>query len=275
MEKIASAKLFGGAHDVWRHSSEVLGVDMEFATFIPEGEGPFPVLYFLSGLTCTWENAATKAGAQQFAAKHGMILVFPDTSPRGDDVADDDSYALGKGAGFYMTATKAPWADHYKMDSYIIDELTALVPKIAPVASGKAGITGHSMGGHGALTLAMRYPDSFKSVSAFAPIVAPTKVPWGRDIFHAYLGDNESEWAAYDACELLISNGWDGDILVDVGEADPFLEEQLKPELLQSAAQTAGVDLEMRLQEGYDHSYYFVTSFIEDHIAWHKSRLTA
>ena len=184
MEKIASAKLFGGAHNVWRHRSEILGVDMEFATFIPKGEGPFPVLYFLSGLTCTWENAATKAGAQQFASKHGMILVFPDTSPRGDDVADDTSYALGKGAGFYMTATKEPWAKLYKMDSYIIEELMALVPKIAPVAKGKAIITAHSMGGHGALTLAMKHPDLFQSISAFAPIVAPTKVPWGRDNVH-------------------------------------------------------------------------------------------
>lgn len=272
MEKIASAKLFGGAHNVWRHSSEILGVDMEFATFIPEGEGPFPVLYFLSGLTCTWENAATKAGAQQFASKHGMILVFPDTSPRGDDVADDTSYALGKGAGFYMTATKEPWAKHYKMDSYIIEELMALVPKIAPVAKGKASITGHSMGGHGALTLAMKHPDLFQSVSAFAPIVAPTKVLWGRDIFQAYLGEDESQWALFDACELLASHGWNSDILVDFGDADPFLEEQLKPELLQSASQKADVPIEIRMQAGYDHSYYFIASFIEDHIAWHKSR---
>lgn len=274
MEKIATAKLFGGAHNVWRHHSDVLGVDMEFATFIPEGEGPFPVLYFLSGLTCTWENAATKAGAQQFAANQGMILVFPDTSPRGDDVADDASYALGKGAGFYMTATKSPWAKHYKMDRYIIDELMALMPKIAPVAHGKAGITGHSMGGHGALTLALKNPDLFQSVSAFAPIVAPTKVPWGRDIFQAYLGEDESQWASYDACELLASHGWEGDILVDFGDADPFLEEQLKPDLLKKASQDAKVPIDLRLHAGYDHSYYFIASFIEEHMAWHKSRLT-
>lgn len=274
MEKIATAKLFGGAHNVWRHHSDVLGVDMEFATFIPEGEGPFPVLYFLSGLTCTWENAATKAGAQQFAANQGMILVFPDTSPRGDDVADDASYALGKGAGFYMTATKSPWAKHYKMDRYIIDELMALMPKIAPVAHGKAGITGHSMGGHGALTLALKNPDLFQSVSAFAPIVAPTKVPWGRDIFQAYLGEDESQWASYDSCELLASHGWEGDILVDFGDADPFLEEQLKPDLLQKASQNAKVPIDLRLHAGYDHSYYFIASFIEEHMAWHKSRLT-
>lgn len=274
MEKIATAKLFGGAHNVWRHHSDVLGVDMEFATFIPEGEGPFPVLYFLSGLTCTWENAATKAGAQQFAANQGMILVFPDTSPRGDDVADDASYALGKGAGFYMTATKSPWAKHYKMDRYIIDELMALMPKIAPVAHGKAGITGHSMGGHGALTLALKNPDLFQSVSAFAPIVAPTKVPWGRDIFQAYLGEDESQWASYDACELLASHGWEGDILVDFGDGDPFLEEQLKPDLLKKASQGAKVPIDVRLHAGYDHSYYFIASFIEEHMAWHKSRLT-
>ena len=274
MEQIASAKCFDGEHQVWRHHSEVLGTMMEFALFIPQGDGPFHALYFLSGLTCTWENAATKAGAQQFAAKHNMVLIFPDTSPRGYGVADDESYALGKGAGFYMTATQSPWSTHYKMDSYITAELPQLVAKIAPVADGKAGITGHSMGGHGALTLAMRYPELFGSVSAFSPIAAPTQAPWGQAIFTHYLGEDKRAWADYDACALLAKMGWARDILVDIGDADPFLEEQLKPDLLTKAACDAGVSLEMRHQPGYDHSYYFVASFIESHMAWHSKRLS-
>ena len=273
MEKIAEAKVFGGYHQVWRHHSDVLGVAMEFALFVPMGKGPFKPLYFLSGLTCTWENAATKAGAQKYAADHQMVLIFPDTSPRGDDVADDPSYALGKGAGFYMSATKSPWADHYKMDRYITEELRGLVADMVPLSGDKAGITGHSMGGHGALTLAMKNPDLFGSLSAFAPIVAPSQVPWGRDIFKAYLGEDDASWLAYDACALLENKGWDGDILIDVGTADPFLTEQLTPHLFEASADKAAVDLTMRLQEGYDHSYYFVASFIEDHIKWHASRL--
>lgn len=272
MEQIAQAKAHGGQHQVWKHHSDVLGVDMEFALFIPPGDGPFKPLYFLSGLTCTWENAATKAAAQLSAAHEGVMLIFPDTSPRGEEVADDPSYAMGKGAGFYMTATQEPWASHYKMDRYITEELPALVAQIAPVASGKAGITGHSMGGHGALTLAIKNPDLYASVSAFAPIAAPSQVPWGRDIFTAYLGSDEHAWADYDACALLAKHGWAGDILVDTGQADPFLAEQLKPDLLAEAAEKAGVVLTMRLHDGYDHSYYFVSSFIADHIKWHKER---
>lgn len=271
-EMVASVKMHGGHHQQWRHDSDVLGCSMAFALFIPHGDTPKKPLYFLSGLTCTWENAATKSGAQMAAATHDMVLVFPDTSPRGGDVGDDASYAIGQGAGFYMTATQAPWASHYKMDSYICDELPKLVAQIVTLADGKAGITGHSMGGHGALTLALKRPDLFGSVSAFSPIVAPSKVPWGRDIFTAYLGDDEAPWQDYDACALLAKQGWDGDILIDVGDADPFLSEQLQPELFQEAADGAGVALTLRLQEGYDHSYYFVASFMAEHVSWHAKR---
>lgn len=271
MEKIAQAALHGGRHEVWSHDSAVLGCKMAFAVFIPPTKGPYKALYFLSGLTCTWENAATKAGAQRLAATLGLALIFPDTSPRGADVADDESYALGQGAGFYMTATKAPYASHYRMDSYITTELPELISQIVPLADGPAGITGHSMGGHGALTLALKHPDKFASVSAFAPIVAPSKVPWGRDIFIQYLGEDEAAWADYDACALIAEKGWQGDILIDVGRDDPFLDQQLTPHDFTAAA--GNVPVTLRLHEGYDHSYYFVSSFIEDHLRWHAERL--
>ena len=274
MEKIADIAAHGGRHQVWRHDSQQLNCMMEFALFVPPGNGPFKPLYFLSGLTCTWENAATKAGAYALAAKLGVALIFPDTSPRGDDVANDDHYALGQGAGFYMTATQEPWSQHYRMDSYICDELVPLIRQTLPIGDGKAGITGHSMGGHGALTLAMKRPDLFASLSAFAPIVAPSEVPWGRTIFSHYIGDNHQEWLAYDACALIQSKGWDGDILIDIGSDDPFYEEQLIPERFEQAAASAGVALTMRKQIGYDHSYYFVSSFIDDHIKWHAERLS-
>lgn len=273
MEKIASAALHGGRHEVWRHTSKVLGCEMSFAVFIPPTSGPHKAVTFLSGLTCTWENAATKAGAQKLASELGLMLIFPDTSPRGVQVPDDENYALGQGAGFYMTATNEPWATHYRMDAYITGELLERVAEIAPLAPGKQGITGHSMGGHGALTLALTYPDLYGSVSAFSPIVAPTQVPWGRDIFTAYLGQDESQWTAYDSCVLIAQKGWQGDILVDIGTDDPFLDEQLKPHLLEQAAKEAGVRLNLRHQQGYDHSYYFVASFIDDHLRWHAERL--
>lgn len=274
MEKITDIAAHGGRHQLWRHDSKALNCTMEFVLFLPPGDGPFKAVYFLSGLTCTWENAATKAGAYAMAAQLGIALIFPDTSPRGDDVANDDYYALGQGAGFYMTATKQPWADHYRMDSYICDELVPLIDTMAPLQSGKAGITGHSMGGHGALTLAMKRPDLFASVSAFAPIVAPTQVPWGRDIFTHYIGDDEDAWLAYDACALALSKGWDSDILIDIGSDDPFLTEQLTPERFEKAAKEAGISLTLRMQDGYDHSYYFVSSFIGDHLKWHAERLS-
>lgn len=273
MEKIASAALYGGRHEVWRHKSSVLGCEMSFAVFIPPTKGPHKAVTFLSGLTCTWENAATKAGAQKLAAQLGLMLIFPDTSPRGEAVADDENYALGQGAGFYMTATKQPWATHYRMDEYITDELLRKVGEIAPLADGKQGIMGHSMGGHGALTLALKHPDRYGSVSAFSPIVAPRHVPWGRDIFTAYLGDDERKWAFYDACALITEKGWTGDILIDIGTDDPFLNEQLTPHLFEQAASQAGVPVNVRRQEGYDHSYYFVASFMDDHLRWHNERL--
>ena len=273
MEKIAEAAIHGGKHQLWRHHSEVLGCEMDFALFVPQGAAPKKAVMFLSGLTCTWENAATKAGAQAIAAELDMIVIFPDTSPRGEDVADDESYAIGQGAGFYISATESPWAAHYHMDHYVTKELPKLVAEIAPLASGKMGITGHSMGGHGALTLAMKHPELFGSVSAFAPIAAPSTVPWGRDIFTRYLGADEAKWAQYDASQLLDSHGWAGDILVDVGDQDPFLESQLCPDRLEAAATKAGVRLTLHRRAGYDHSYYFVTSFIGDHLRWHHARL--
>ncbi|MGC6517372.1 MAG: S-formylglutathione hydrolase [Candidatus Puniceispirillaceae bacterium] len=273
MEQISTAKMHGGTHHLMRHQSARLGCQMDCAVFVPDKTGPHRALFFLSGLTCTWENAATKAGAQKLANELGLILIFPDTSPRGDDVPDDDDYALGQGAGFYMTATRSPWARHYRMDSYICDELLPLIRQSFSVADGKCGITGHSMGGHGALTLAIKRPDLFGSVSAFSPIVAPTKVPWGRTIFTAYLGEDETLWSDYDACHLITTKGYDGDILIDVGKADSFLDNQLLPHLFEQAANKAGVDVTLRLQPGYDHSYYFVASFIDDHLQWHADRL--
>ena len=274
MEQIADIAAHGGRHQVWRHHSQILNCVMEFALFVPPGKEPFKPLYFLSGLTCTWENAATKAGAYALAAKLGVALIFPDTSPRGDEVADDDNYALGQGAGFYMTATQKPWSHHYRMDSYICDELLPLITQTLPLSDGKAGITGHSMGGHGALTLAMKRPELFASVSAFAPIVAPSEVPWGRNIFTHYIGNNKEEWLSYDACALIQSKGWDSDILIDIGSDDPFYEEQLTPERFEDAAAKAGIALTLRRQKGYDHSYYFVSSFINDHLSWHADRLS-
>lgn len=273
MEILVDTGLHGGRHVVVRHVSEATGCEMEFALFVPQGKGPFPCLYYLSGLTCTWENAATKAGAQAYAAKAGMVLVFPDTSPRGDDVADDDAFSLGKGAGFYMTATSAPWAPHYAMDRYVTDELPRLVAELAPVDQNRTGITGHSMGGHGALTLAMKNPGQYQSVSAFAPIASLKEVPWGQTALNAYRGDDPESHALYDAAALMESHGWAGPVLVDQGADDPFLEEHLKPHLLTEAAEKAGIDLTLRMQPGYDHSYWFVSSFIKDHIDWHMAHL--
>jgi len=273
METLVDTGLHGGRHVVVRHRSTVTGCDMEFALFIPSGEGPFPCLYYLSGLTCTWENAATKAGAQAYAAKTGLVLVFPDTSPRGDGVADDPAFSLGQGAGFYMTATSAPWAPHYAMDQYITEELPRLVAELVPVDGNRTGITGHSMGGHGALTLAMKRPGQFRSVSAFAPIASLQQVPWGQVALKAYRGDDPASHALYDAAALMASHGWSGPMLVDQGADDPFLEEHLRPALLAEAAGKAGIDLTLRMQPGYDHSYWFVSSFIKDHIDWHIAHL--
>jgi S-formylglutathione hydrolase len=273
LETLSEQLCFGGVQRTYRHQSTATRTPMRFAAFVPPGEGPFPVLWFLAGLTCTEENFTTKAGAQRAAAEHGLILIAPDTSPRGDDVPDDDAYDFGKGAGFYVDATEAPWSANFRMRSYIEDELPALVAANLPADMARQGITGHSMGGHGALTVALRNPGRFRSVSAFAPIVSPLNCPWGEKALTGYLGPDSAAWRAYDACALIEDGARVPDILVDQGDADQFLTEQLKPALLAEACRAAGIDLTLRMQPGYDHSYYFIASFIADHIAWHAERL--
>ncbi|GGB44196.1 S-formylglutathione hydrolase [Roseibium aquae] len=275
MDIISETRCFDGVQGVYMHASSVCACDMTFAVYLPPEakDGPVPCLWYLSGLTCTHENAMTKAGLQAHAAELGLAIVFPDTSPRGDKVADDEAYDLGKGAGFYVDAREAPWAAHFKMESYIVRELRTLVEAEFPVAD-RHGITGHSMGGHGALTLAMNHPDLFQSLSAFAPISNPTRSEWGRKQLAAYLGTNESLWADHDATALLKTKGWKGDILVDQGASDKFLD-LLNPEALASALFETRTPSVIRMQEGYDHSYYFVSSFGADHMAWHAERLFA
>ena len=275
METVKQHQVHGGTLRYLRHESATTGMPMTLSVFVPPGEGPFPVLIWLSGLTCTEDNFTTKAGAYGAAAEHGVIVVAPDTSPRGEGVADDDAYDLGQGAGFYVDATQGPWAPHFRMESYVVEELIGLVDAEFPTTKARA-ISGHSMGGHGALTLALRHPHLFRSVSAFAPIASPTRCPWGEKAFTAYLGDDRAAWAEHDAARL-IENGVGGgcydDILIDQGDADPFLTEQLKPELLTAAAEAAGQRVTLRMQPGYDHSYFFMASFIADHVAFHAARL--
>ncbi|EDY86749.1 S-formylglutathione hydrolase [gamma proteobacterium HTCC5015] len=271
MKRIEQYASFGGRQEVWEHASKTLGVDMTLGVYLPPAAlngKACPVLYWLSGLTCTEQNVITKAGAQQYAAQHGIIFVCPDTSPRGEDVADDKAYDLGQGAGFYLNATQAPWAPHFRMEDYVVEELPSLIDQHFNTR-GQQGISGHSMGGHGALTLALRHPGVYQSVSAFSPIVAPSQVPWGQKAFSAYLGDNREAWAEHDAVELIAHASEPLPILVDQGDADHFLEEQLKPELLEAACQRANHPLTLRMQPGYDHSYYFIASFIGDHFAHH------
>ncbi|MCV2216596.1 S-formylglutathione hydrolase [Thauera sp. Sel9] len=275
MQRIEHRACFGGWQDVYRHRSDVLGCEMNVAVYLPPqatGGTKLPVLYWLSGLTCTEQNFITKAGAQRYAAEHGLIIVAPDTSPRGDDVADADGYDLGKGAGFYLNATEQPWAQHYRMYDYIVTELPALVEASFP-ASDARGISGHSMGGHGALSIALKNPGRYRSVSAFSPIVAPTQVPWGEKVFSNYLGENREAWKQYDSVELVASAGEKLLLLVDQGDADEFLDGQLKPQLLQAACEAAGHPLILRMQPGYDHSYYFIASFIGDHLRHHAQAL--
>ena len=265
----------GGTLRYLKHDSETTGTPMTLSVFVPGGVGPFPVLIWLSGLTCTEDNFTTKAGAYRAAAEQGVIIVAPDTSPRGEGVADDPAYDLGQGAGFYVDATEAPWATHFRMESYVTDELIRLIDAEFPT-TGVRAISGHSMGGHGALTLALKHPDLFRSVSAFAPIVSPSVVPWGEKAFSAYLGDDRAVWNRHDAAKLMASGATKGvydDILIDQGDADSFLTDQLKPELLQAAADAAGQKVTLRMQPGYDHSYFFMSSFIADHIAFHAARL--
>ncbi len=276
LERIEHRACFGGWQDVYRHRSQVLDCDMQFAIFLPPQaqDGPVPVLYWLSGLTCTEQNFITKAGAQRYAAEHGIAIVCPDTSPRGEAVADAEGYDLGKGAGFYVNATQVPWAAHYRMYDYVVDELPALVEAHFPVTLMRA-ISGHSMGGHGALMLALRNPGRYRSVSAFSPIVAPSQVPWGQKAFAAYLGDDRAAWRQYDTTELVQSATEKLPFLIDQGDADEFLDVQLRPWLLQAAADAAGYPVYLRTQPGYDHGYYFVASFIGDHIAHHAKALKA
>ncbi|MEM1300291.1 MAG: S-formylglutathione hydrolase [Pseudomonadota bacterium] len=274
METVSENRAFGGVQGVYTHKAETTQCDMTFAVYLPPDAeaGPVPCLWYLSGLTCTHENAMTKAGAQAWAAEAGMALVFPDTSPRGEGVADDENYDLGQGAGFYVDATEARWAPHFKMYSYVTEELQKLVVSEFPVDAERQGITGHSMGGHGALTLAMRNPDLYQSVSAFAPIANPSGSDWGRKQLGAYLGSDEGAWQGHDATVLLKDKGWAKDILVDQGGADQFLD-LLKPESLAGAMAATRTGGEFRMQPGYDHSYYFVASCMEEHIAWHAERL--
>jgi S-formylglutathione hydrolase len=250
---------------------------MRFAVFAPPQAQSrrVPVLWYLSGLTCTWENVMTKAGLQRTAAALGLMVIAPDTSPRGDDVPDDAAYDLGKGAGFYLTATQEPWKKHYRMDQYVTDELQRLVAENLSAADlTRQGITGHSMGGHGALTLHLKHPQRYRSVSAFSPIVAPSQVPWGQKAFTAYLGSDAKAWLQYDATELVKKQPSKAHVLIDQGAADQFLERELQPQRFVEAARSAGQEVTLRMQEGYDHSYYFVSTFIDDHLRWHAQRLS-
>lgn len=274
-ETLSTAQAFGGTQGFYRHQSTSTGTAMRFAVFTPPQAAtrPVPVLWFLSGLTCTEENFTVKAGAQRKAAELGLMLIAPDTSPRGEGVADDPAYDLGQGAGFYVDATEAPWAPHFQMNSYIADELPALIGAHFPADMHLQGITGHSMGGHGALTQALRHPGRYRSVSAFAPIVAPSQCPWGQKALTAYLGADHTAWAAYDACALIVAGARLPDLLIDQGAADNFLLEQLKPDVIEAACAQAGIPLTLRMQAGYDHSYYFIATFIADHLDWHAARL--
>ncbi len=276
MQRIEHRACFGGWQDVYQHDATATGTPMRFGIYLPpqvERER-CPVLYWLSGLTCTEQNFITKAGAQRYAAEQGIILVVPDTSPRGPDVADAERYDLGQGAGFYVDATEEPWAPHFRMQSYVAAELPALVEAAFP-ASDRRGISGHSMGGHGALVTALRHPGRYRSVSAFAPISAPSQVPWGQEALGAYLGDDREAWKAFDACELIAQASERLPLLVDQGLDDEFIDRSLRPELLQAACARAGHPLDLRLRPGYDHSYYFVASFIGEHVAHHAQALKA
>lgn len=277
IENVSWNKSFGGWHKQYTHHSAVLNCDMRFAIFLPPhiAQGKkVPVLYWLSGLTCTDENFMQKAGAQRLAADLGIAIVTPDTSPRGEGVADDPegAYDFGLGAGFYVNATQAPWNRHYQMYDYVVNELPTLIEEHFPV-SDKRAISGHSMGGHGALMIALRNPSRYSSVSAFSPISNPINCPWGEKALSGYLGDDRTTWLQYDTTELLKNNQQPVPALVDQGSQDSFLEEQLKPESLAEAAQSVDYPLELRMQEGYDHSYYFIASFIDDHLRFHAQHL--
>lgn len=281
MEIISEQVCFGGVQGIYRHQSSNTGTPMQFAVFQPNRpnekkyqQKKYPVLWFLSGLTCSEENFTVKAGAQRYAAEQGMMLIAPDTSPRGADIpGEQDDYDFGIGAGFYADATHPPWDKNYRMYSYITEELPALIFANFPAERDRQGISGHSMGGHGALVIGLRNPNIYKSISAFSPICAPMQCAWGRKALRGYLGDDQSAWEQYDATALIQQGQRSGEILIDQGTADNFLDEQLKPELLQTACQQAGQKLTLRLQAGYDHSYFFIATFIKDHIEFHAKRL--
>ena len=275
MEQVSTNRSHGGAQGVYTHSSVVTGTPMTFSVFVP-GHAPgarLPVLWYLSGLTCTHANVTEKGEFRAACAEHGLILVAPDTSPRGDDVPDDDAYDFGKGAGFYVDATQTPWAKNFRMRTYIEQELPALIAQNFPVDMQRQGITGHSMGGHGALTISLRNPGRFRSTSAFSPIVSPLNCPWGEKALTGYIGADRTAWREYDACALIEDGARLPDLLVDQGDADGFLEEQLKTLLLADACERAGQPATIRMHEGYDHSYYFISTFMAEHVAWHAARL--
>ncbi|WP_419740751.1 MULTISPECIES: S-formylglutathione hydrolase [Ruegeria] len=274
METLSENACFGGVQGVYRHASTTCQCDMTFGLFLPAEamDGPVPVLWYLSGLTCTHENAMTKAGAQAWAAEQGIAIVFPDTSPRGEGVADHEDYDLGQGAGFYVNATQTPWVPHFNMWDYVAEELPALIAENFAIDTDRQAITGHSMGGHGALTLAMNLPGRYRSVSAFAPISNPTGADWGRKQLSAYLGDDEAVWGKHDASLLMKEVGFDGPVLIDTGANDQFID-LLRPETLASAIAERRQQATYRLQPGYDHSYFFVSTFMEDHITFHAEAL--
>jgi S-formylglutathione hydrolase len=276
MEMVSEAKAFGGTQGVYRHKSATTGTDMTFSVFVPpHDEGTkLPVLWYLSGLTCTHANVTDKGEYRRACVDHGVIFIAPDTSPRGEGVPDDEVWDFGQGAGFYVDATEEPWREHFRMKSYIEEELPALIAgEFACADMQRQSIMGHSMGGHGALTIALRNPDRFKSVSAFAPISSPTNCPWGEKALTGYLGDDREPWRIYDACTLIREGARVKELLVDQGDADSFLKEQLKPDLLEAACREAGIDLTLRMQPGYDHSYLFISTFMRSHIEWHAKRL--
>tara|TARA_R110002033_G_scaffold169344_1_gene209969 strand:+ start:19798 stop:20625 length:828 start_codon:yes stop_codon:yes gene_type:complete len=275
METVSTNRSHAGTQGVYSHASSATGTDMTFAVYVPDHEegAKLPVLWYLSGLTCTHANVMEKGEYRRAASELGLIIVAPDTSPRGEAVPDDEAYDMGQGAGFYLDATEQPWAQHFRMRTYIEQELPELIASEFPVDMGRQGIFGHSMGGHGALTIALRNPDRFKSVSAFSPVVAPLQCPWGEKALGAYLGSDRAAWRSYDACALIVDGARVVDILIDQGTSDQFLEEQLKPQLLAEACENAGIPLKLNMREGYDHSYYFISTFMADHLRWHAERL--
>lgn len=276
VEIVSENKSHGGRQLVVRHASQATSTDMTFSIFLPpqaEAGANLPVVWYLSGLTCTHANVTEKGEYRAACVQHGLIFVAPDTSPRGEGVPDVEGYDLGQGAGFYVDATEEPWAANYRMWSYVTEELPALVASEFPVDLERQGITGHSMGGHGALTIALRFPERFRSFSAFAPIVAPSQVPWGQKALTGYLGGERESWRSHDAVALIEDGARLPELLVDVGDADPFIEKELQPELLERACADAGIALTLRRQPGYDHSYYFISTFMVDHLRWHWERL--